>query len=1156
MALSRNSSKKSEWKYHVFLSFRGEDTRFGFTDHLYAALLQKGIKTFRDNDELTRGEVISEELLCAIEESLCAIIIISQNYASSTWCLDELQKIVESKNSLGREAFPVFYRVDPSDVRHQKGSFAEVFEKHEENLVENKGRVQKWRKALQDVAGLSGWDSRNRYESDLIEEIVTEVWRKLEPKLPVFNDGLVAIDTKVDEMYSHLRPGSEDVCFIGIWGMGGIGKTTLANVILKKIRSQFDVSCFLANVREASKEGDQGLVLLQNKLLSHMKLKSMIIETSDQGRDSIRNCLHNKKVLLVLDDVSDKKQLENLAGNQKWFGPGSRIIVTTRDKHLLTSHRVLFELYEMKTLNTDESFQLFSDKAFEGHQLNEDYLELSRKVVEYSGGLPLALEVLGRFLSGRSIHEWKDALIKISKTQHDDIMSKLKISYDMLEEEYKTIFLDIACFFKGWYKDKVTKILGHCGFHSTIGVNVLIEKSLITCKDGILWMHDTVEEMGKTIAFQESPNDPGKRSRLWSQEDINEVLRTNTGSEKVQGVVLKQQTESFEEQWHPGAFSMMCNLKLLIMLCDLHLLRSLKCLPSSLKVLIWTEYPFKALPHGAQLHELVHLQMSNSRLVKLWNGNQFFGKLKVIDLSYSNYLIHTPNISGVPNLEELFLDGCVSLIEVHESIGQHKKLAVLSLIGCIKLKTLPRKLEMSSLKRLFLCGCLNIRKLPDFGENMECLSVLNLMNCSNLLCLPNTLSNLKSLKHFNLSGCSKVCVLPVNINENEALEDLDLSKTSIREVNASLFHLKNLKRLSFRGCSGPVSNSSEKPAPKYLVLPASVSGLSSLVTFDLSYCNLYGELIPEDLGNLSSLETLILSGNKDLVLPAASIANLSKLCFLELEGCRSFVDGSVLRHLVDFPVEAGLFLDLWEFWKLFESHDSELLCQVRDPSYPIIYLEIPPKFGNEIFFPVGSHLSKIESSASILVDIPKECSTGEWWGIVVFIAFEPSTLPSFKIELSWNFEASHPEAGRSLYLSSYAEAHYNSCLVTMIVNDSYIYIQLHHRRYHNIIESKDFSKHRNPEFSEISRLRFDVRGKQQKIKKCAYNVLSKEDFRPEALLKYHNRSVDEPNFENSSGLNNSDAEFGGEDANASNESYSSDSSVDAPELKRSLSSPL
>ncbi|KAL2335664.1 hypothetical protein Fmac_016877 [Flemingia macrophylla] len=92
-------SSSDRWAFHVFLSFRGEDTRKTFTDHLYVALQQKGIQTFRDDEEIAKGEVISFQLPKAIEESLSYVVILSPNYASSTWCLNELQKILEFRKS-------------------------------------------------------------------------------------------------------------------------------------------------------------------------------------------------------------------------------------------------------------------------------------------------------------------------------------------------------------------------------------------------------------------------------------------------------------------------------------------------------------------------------------------------------------------------------------------------------------------------------------------------------------------------------------------------------------------------------------------------------------------------------------------------------------------------------------------------------------------------------------------------------------------------------------------------------------------------------------------------------------------------------------------------------------------------------------------------
>jgi len=164
MASSSSSSSSSTStinlpkKHHVFLSFRGEDTRVGFTSHLHAALERKNILTFIDND-LRRGEEISPSLVKAIEDSMLSVIIFSQNYASSKWCLDELLKILESRK-VGQIAIPVFYEVDPSDIRKQSGSFGDVFAQLVKRKALKMEEEQCFRAALNEAANISGHDSR------------------------------------------------------------------------------------------------------------------------------------------------------------------------------------------------------------------------------------------------------------------------------------------------------------------------------------------------------------------------------------------------------------------------------------------------------------------------------------------------------------------------------------------------------------------------------------------------------------------------------------------------------------------------------------------------------------------------------------------------------------------------------------------------------------------------------------------------------------------------------------------------------------------------------------------------------------------------------------------------------------------------------------
>ncbi|MED6161927.1 hypothetical protein PIB30_065495 [Stylosanthes scabra] len=546
-SISESSSsytpRPRSWTYHVFLSFRGQDTRTAFTDHLCASLERKGITAFRDDKDLERGDVISHELVKAIEESMFAIIVLSPNYASSSWCLDELLRILECKHSLGLQIVPVFYGVEPCDVRHQKGTVDEPFRKHEHRYGEGSDKVRRWRDAFSELASYSGWHCKHQHEARFVESIAEHIHRKLIPKLPSCTKNRVGIASRLEEVIKLMGIGLNDVRFIGIWGMGGIGKTTIARAVYEAIRGEFKVCCFMRNVRELSARND--FVQLQRDLLACLSMSSSYFHDIEDGKNIIKNACCNKKVLLVLDDVSELKQLENLAENQDWFGPGSRIIITARDMHLLDIYGV-HGTYEVKGLDQEESYNLFCFKAFKQLEPKEGYSSLSKEVVKYTKGLPLAVEVLGSYLCGRNVEFWLSTIREIMSYPHFEVLNTLKISYNHLTPLEKSIFLDIACFFKGMKKDEAMHILRMCDFYVGVGSDIgsgivtLIDKALVTLdQNNKLEMHDLLQEMGRHIVYEESPNNPGKRSKLWSKDDIHQVLTNDMGTEAIQTMVLR-----------------------------------------------------------------------------------------------------------------------------------------------------------------------------------------------------------------------------------------------------------------------------------------------------------------------------------------------------------------------------------------------------------------------------------------------------------------------------------------------------------------------------------------------------------------------------------------------------------------------------------------
>ncbi|MED6146131.1 hypothetical protein PIB30_031723 [Stylosanthes scabra] len=853
--LTSSSSFCYAFTYDVFISFRGCDTRYGFTNNLYQALHRKGIRTFFDDEELRKGEGIAQSLVKAIEESRIAILVFSKNYASSSFCLDELVKIMECIKGNGRLIFPVFYDVDPSDVRHQKGSYAVALTNHEQRFKDDNVKVQKWRTALHEAANLSGNDFKlqREYEHAFIVNIVKEISNRIRRAPLHVADYPVGLESRVREVNKLLNGGSNNgALMVGIYGVGGIGKTTLAKEVYNLIADPFHGLCFLENVRENSIK--HGLAYLQESFLCKiLGEKDIKLASVSEGISLIKKRFKNKKVLLVLDDIDKPEQLQAIAGSPDWFGPGSIIIITTRDKHLLTSHRVE-RTYQVKGFDEKEALELLSWSAFKYENVDPIYMDILNKVVLYASGLPLALEVIGSNLNGRSVEEWISALDENKRIPNKDIQRILRVSFDALEDYHQTLFLDIACCFKGYdFEDLKDTLHALHDVNPIFGIRVLAERSLIKIyKNGYVTQHDLIQDMGREIVRQESPENPSGRSRLWLPEDVMQVLQQNIGTNQI-GLMFLDAPMSKVIDWDGEGFRKMGNLKALI-IKNGNFFNGPHHLPNSLRVLEWCGYPSHSLPADFHPKKLSILKLPNNcftplPLVKLLKE---FMDMSVLDFSSNDWITHIPDVSSAPNLKELRFGFCENLVEIDGTVGLLSKLRMLNVYRCTKLRSLP-SLMLPSLLFLDLTECPSLESFPEILGKMENMTSLELFNTS-IRELPYSICNLTRLQHVSLQW-SETIILP-----------------------SSIFMLQELRNLHIVRSKVLLSNEEEGTEERCSVSCAAMTYLK------LYSSNMSDKFLRIILARFPNLERLNLTESNLRILPAC-IKNCHLLRFLRLDHC-------------------------------------------------------------------------------------------------------------------------------------------------------------------------------------------------------------------------------------------------------------------------------
>ncbi|KFK30249.1 hypothetical protein AALP_AA7G236900 [Arabis alpina] len=791
MVASSSSSDQSPPQHQVFINFRGIQLRNSFVSHLAKALRKDGINVFIDNHE-TKGKDLTV-FFSRIEQSRIAIAIFSSLYTESKWCLDELEKIKECVDLGKLVVIPIFFKVETDDVKNLKGVFGEKFWELAKNHSE---KIHKWKKALETVTEKLGFTlSEMSNEGEFIDLIVKEVIKVLSDvstdqnvgekviEIPIENHPcagdekttpdlpppLFGIKTRLAKLEEMLDFECERTLTIGVVGMPGIGKTTLTKLLYEKWQHKFLRCVFLHDVRKLWKDRMMDRNIFMKELLKDDDVNQ---EVTDLSPESLKAFLLSKKSLVVLDNVSDKKQIEVLLGECDWIKRGSRIFITTSDRSVIEGK--VDDTYEVLRLSGRDSFQYFSYFAFSGKLCTPEgnFMNLARLFADYAKGNPLALKILGVELNEKDKTHWEKKLCELSQSPNKTIQDVLQISYDGLGQLQKEVFLDVACFFRSGDEYYVRCLVESCDTENIDAVSEIKDlacKFLINISGGRVEMHDLLYTFGKELGSQ------GSR-RLWNHKGVVGALKKRAGAGSVRVAIGNAKLTKLPKDFNP--------------------------------------------------RNLTDLNLPYSEIEEVWEGVKDTPKLKWVDLSHSSKLC---NLSGLRNAESLLrlnLEGCTSLQELPQEMKRMRRLIFLNMRGCTSLRFLPH-MNLISLKTLILTNC---SSLQDFRR----LIVLNLKDCKKLVAVPECLGKLKALQELVLSGCSKLKTFPVPIENMKCLQILLLDGTAITdmprilqfnsEIPRGINGLSSLRRLCLSG-NNMISN-----------LQINISQLCHLKWLDLKYC--------------------------------------------------------------------------------------------------------------------------------------------------------------------------------------------------------------------------------------------------------------------------------------------------------------------------------
>jgi hypothetical protein len=809
-------------KYDVFISHCGKDSKRNFAIMLKTELERAGLPCFLDERDLGLGDPAAETMLAAMQTAKFGVVVLTEGFFRREWCLKELETFLERGNCI-----PVFLtpfnelRAVIKDCK--SGRAWEKFESFH-YTEENYGEL------VQRVFGITGlrvevedgfWDGCfNRLRSELLHRL-----GKLEGGVRISNPAhtlfdieqhlmaikaLMGVGVPEAAVQSHGR--AQEVGIVAVKGMGGVGKTTLAELVYDdpEVRGFFGGRvCWLDVNKEPTLERVcqlQAAILVK---LGNLPANEVRVTSPVFGRAQIRERLKEAKVLVCLDDVWAGMGAPVICKED--LGPGSCILKTTRDANTieLGGHR-----HDLDVLSPEAAKQLFCLKAFGEHEALDEFAALVNESLGFCAGLPLALEVVGsaiaKMLAGSNgKSDWQDFLVgirgrRIGRTSGgDDIYSALQTSYDVLHQDEKDAFVLIAAMW-GNVDFQWTNMFGSRSHR--------LEETELLCN----------------LAAVFGGRKGAAEARIYARKVLTELedrslLKLEMDAEGQRRVIVHDLLIDIAVgvTQSPEVHSRFCRW------VD----KDVPLQQSALQVehvVIASSVPF----------QLPSTFFADNRAVSFMVNEKFVG----FSSSWFSAFKRTQRFT---QCRLLALVKCTKLRSLPRSIGQQASLTVLRLIGCVQLKGLPESIcQLPRLQVLVLHSCTSLKSLPKSIGHLTSLTELNLQACLMLEGLPESVGHLIRLTKLDLSFCWRLKGLPILIGRLTDLVKMDLLHCHrLKGLPESFGQLTGLTELNMRRCES------------LKALPESFGQLAGLTKLMLGSCFTL-ESLPESFLQLTRLKEL------------------------------------------------------------------------------------------------------------------------------------------------------------------------------------------------------------------------------------------------------------------------------------------------------------